>query len=225
MMKRLFDIFFSFVALFLFLPFGLTIALILKFTGEGEIFYTHDRVGKGGRIFGLIKFATMLKNSPNLGSGDITIGNDPRVLPFGHFLRRTKLNEVPQLINVLKGDISIVGPRPLAVRSFNYYSEKIQKEIIKMMPGLTGIGSIVFRNEESIIEQSKKKYMDCYKEDIAPYKGALEIWYLNNQSFWLDLELVFLTVWVVFFSTSRIYINVLKGLPEPDCFLPRNKNF
>jgi lipopolysaccharide/colanic/teichoic acid biosynthesis glycosyltransferase len=213
-MKRLFDIICSSIALLLFLPLGLVIALILKFTGEGEIFFTHNRVGKDSKIFGLIKFASMLKDSPNLLTGDITVGSDPRVLPFGKFLRKTKLNEVAQILNILKGDISIVGPRPLTPKNFAFYPEEIQKEIIKMTPGLTGVGSIVFRDEESIISNSKKTYIDCYREDIAPYKGRLEIWYMNNRSFWLDLKLIFLTAWVIFFPQSKIYEKVLKGLPD-----------
>jgi lipopolysaccharide/colanic/teichoic acid biosynthesis glycosyltransferase len=216
MTKRLFDIVFAFVCLMLFFPLGVMIALILKFTGEGEVFYIHERVGKDGKIFGLIKFATMLKNSPNLGTGDVTVANDSRVLSFGRFLRKTKLNEVPQLMNVLKGDISIVGPRPLAPKSFIFYPKEIQDEIIQMTPGLTGIGSIVFRNEEVMIGLSGKNHIDCYKEDIAPYKGRLEMWYRNSKSFWLDLKLIFLTGWVVFFPNSRIYSKILKGLPEKE---------
>ena len=110
-MTRIFDIFFSLVALLLFLPFGIIIALILRFSGEGEIFYRQERLGKNKKLFGVLKFATMQKNSSSIGTGDVTIQNDPRVLPFGSFLRKTKLNEVPQLWNILIGQMSIVGPR------------------------------------------------------------------------------------------------------------------
>ncbi len=213
-MKRLFDILVSVTALLCFLPFGIIISIILKFTGEGEIFYPQARIGKGGQTFGLLKFATMLKESPNLASGDITLKNDPRVLRFGKHLRITKINEVPQLLNILKGDMSIIGPRPLTARNFDCYPEHVKKEITKVRPGLSGIGSIVFRDEESIIANSNKSYIDCYKEDISTYKGDLELWYIKNNSFFLDIKLILLTIWIVLIPKSDLYKKVLKGLPE-----------
>ena len=111
-MVRFFDIFFSGLALIVLSPLLVPVVIILKFTGEGEVFYLQDRVGKDGKIFKLMKFATMLKDSPNMGTGTVTVKDDPRVLPFGKFLRKTKINELPQLLNILKGDISIIGWRP-----------------------------------------------------------------------------------------------------------------
>ena len=102
-MKRTLDVVLSFLALVVLVPFLLPVAVILRFTGEGEVFYIQERVGLGGNSFGLYKFATMLKNSPNIGAGEITVRGDPRVLPFGQFLRKTKLNELPQLWNILLG--------------------------------------------------------------------------------------------------------------------------
>jgi lipopolysaccharide/colanic/teichoic acid biosynthesis glycosyltransferase len=214
MAKRLFDIILSLIGLLLFLPFGLIIAIILKFTGEGEVFYIQPRVGRGGKLFGVLKFATMPKNSPNMGAGLFTLKDDPRVFRFGKFLRKTKLNEVPQLINVLKGEMSIVGPRPQVPAHFDVFPEHVKKELIKVRPGITGIGSIVFRNEETILHNSGKSYEECYKNDIAPYKGELELWYIKNSSLRLDCLLIFLTIWVVFFPNSKIYKKVLKGLSE-----------
>lgn len=208
-MKRLLDILLSSVGLLLLLPFGLIIAVILKFTGEGEIFFRQPRVGRDGQMFDLLKFATMLKDSPNIGTGVLTVKNDPRILPFGRFLRKTKLNEVPQLWNVLKGDMSIVGPRPQAQRHFNSFPEHVKKEIVKVNPGLSGIGSIVFRDEENIMDKSPKPHDACYEEDIAPYKGELELWYIKNQSFWLDMKLIFLTAWKVLFPQSNLHNRVL----------------
>ena len=213
-MKRLLDIIISLIALIIFSPFGLIIMIILELTGEGEIFYIHPRIGKDGKCFGLIKFATMLKNSPNLGTGAITINNDPRVLPFGKFLRKTKLNEVPQFLNVLKGDMSIVGPRPLAQQTFEYYPLDIQKQIVKIKPGLTGIGSIVFHDEEAVLAGSFKSSIDCYKEDIAPCKGKLELWYIENRNVWLDLKLILLTAVVVIGPRSIFYKKLLRNLPD-----------
>ncbi len=201
-MKRLLDIFLALCMLLPFLPFGLLIAFFLRLTGEGEIFYVQKRIGRGGNVFGLLKFATMLKNSPNMGTGSVTVKNDPRVLPLGHLLRKTKLNEVPQILNVLKGDMSFVGPRPLTNQTFICYTEAVQAEIKKVQPGLTGVGSIVFRDEESILARSGKAPLDCYREDIAPYKGALELWYIKHSSFWLDLKLIALTAIAVLLSIS-----------------------
>jgi lipopolysaccharide/colanic/teichoic acid biosynthesis glycosyltransferase len=126
-MTRIFDIVLSFIALIVFLPFGLILAVLLRFTGEGEVFYIQERVGKGGRCFGLLKFATMLKNSPSIGAGDVTVKNDLRVLPVGHFLRKTKLNEVPQLINIIVGDMSVVGPRPQTLKNFDFSRRKTNR--------------------------------------------------------------------------------------------------
>jgi lipopolysaccharide/colanic/teichoic acid biosynthesis glycosyltransferase len=121
---------------------------------------------------------------------------------------------VPQLINVLKGEMSIVGPRPQVLAHFDVFPEYVKKELIKVKPGLTSIGSIVFRDEETILHNSGKSYEECYKNDIAPYKGELELWYIKNRSLRLDLLLIFLTMWVVIFPNSKIYKKVLKGLPE-----------
>lgn len=214
--KRVFDICLAGLGLLLFLPFGLLIALVLRLTGEGEVFYRQPRVGKGGRVFGLYKFATMVKASPTLGSGDITERNDPRVLPVGRFLRQTKLNEVPQLLNILLGDMSIIGPRPLTRKNFDYYSASVQQILGRVPPGLSGIGSVVFRDEESMLASSGKPALQCYREDIAPYKGQLEVWYVQHRSFWLDLKLIFITLWVVAFPRSRSYQRWLPVLPSRD---------
>ena len=218
-MKRLMDLVFSGLALIILSPLLVPIAILLKLTGEGEIFYIQPRVGKEGNLFGLIKFATMLKDSPNLAGGDVTTANDPRVLPVGRFLRKTKINELPQLWNILRGEMSIVGPRPLTPLNFSYYPEEIQAELKDMQPGLTGIGSIVFRDEESIISNSGKIPTQCYQQDIAPYKGELELWYKTNQSLGLDLLLIFFTALVIIAPDSRIYERYLQGLPQqPHCF-------
>ncbi|MDA8083452.1 MAG: sugar transferase [Nitrospiraceae bacterium] len=213
MMKRLIDITLSLMAVILFLPFGLIIALILRFTGEGEIFYLQPRVGKDGRIFNLIKFATMLKDSPNIGTGDITVKHDPRVLPFGGFLRKTKLNEVPQVLNILKGDMSIVGPRPQTPKYFAYFPESLQPTIKSMRPGLTGVGSIVFRDEESIIAKLGGDPIEAHKNKIAPYKAELEGWYKQNRSLILDLKLIWFTALVVLRPGDISKKNLLKDLP------------
>ncbi len=212
-MKRLLDIMVSLVALTLFLPFGLVIALVLRLTGEGEIFYVQQRIGRAGAPFGLLKFATMLKDSPNMGPGTVTEKNDPRVLPFGKFLRKTKLNEVPQFLNVLKGDISLVGPRPLTAQTFGYYPPDVQEKVVEVMPGLTGVGSIIFRDEEGLIARLGKPPVQCHQEYIAPYKGQLELWYIAHRGLWLDLKIIFMTVLAVLGAGEALARKVLGGLP------------
>ena len=134
----------------------------------------------------IIKFATMLKDSPNLASGSITLSDDWRVTKPGKFLRKTKINELPQIINILKGDISLVGPRPLVTKTFTAYNEEVQSKIYNVKPGLTGIGSIIFRDEESIISAvTDEDPHEFYKRIIAPYKGELEMWYQEHNSFFI----------------------------------------
>ena len=212
--KRLLDILISLFALTLLLPLFIPIIIILRLTAEGEVFYFQERIGLKNSRFQIWKFATMLKNSMNMGTGSITLQNDFRVTPVGKFLRKTKINELPQIINILKGDISIVGPRPLVIKTFTAYSDEIQSKIYNVKPGLTGIGSIVFRDEESLISSVKDEDPhDFYKRVIAPYKGELEMWYQEHRSFLLDLKLIFMTAWVIIFSSSTLYHSWFKNLP------------
>lgn len=213
-MKRLFDIFVSLLALLILSPLLIPISIVLVLTGEHYIFYTQNRIGKGGKQFGLIKFATMLKNSPNLGSGDITLHRDPRVLPMGQFLRSSKINEIPQLLNILFGQMSFVGPRPLTPRVFNYYTAEAKDIISRMNPGLTGAGSIIFRDEESVMGKSKLSWEECVKQEIMPRKAALEKWYYEHQGFLTDIQLIFITAWVVVFPKSDIMHKTFRDLPE-----------
>ena len=186
----------------------------LKFSSEGEIFYFQERVGKDGKVFKICKFATMLKDSPNLGTGTITIRNDPRIFPFGKFLRKTKLNELPQIFNIFIGDMSFIGPRPLTSENFNFYSLETQKVLIKVRPGLSGIGSIIFRNEEEILF-GKNATTDFYENEIIPYKGSLEKWFVRNKNIRIYFLLMFLTIWFVLSPSSKINQELFKELPEP----------
>ena len=157
----------------------------------------------------------MLKNSMSIGTGSITLENDFRVTKVGRFLRKTKINELPQIFNILRGDISLVGPRPLVTKTFSAYSADIQSKIYDVKPGLTGIGSIVFRDEESLMSAIRSEDPhDYYKRVIAPYKGDLEMWYQKNKSLTLDLKLIFLTAWVIIFRQSRLYEKTFKNLPQ-----------
>jgi lipopolysaccharide/colanic/teichoic acid biosynthesis glycosyltransferase len=214
-LKRLLDIIVSFFTLFFLLPIFIPIIIILRFSGEGEVFYFQERYGINNSKFQIWKFATMLKNSMNMGTGSITLQNDPRVTTIGSFLRKTKINELPQIINILKGDISLVGPRPLVIKTFFAYNQDVQSKIYNVKPGLTGIGSIIFRDEESIISSvNDEGPHDFYKRVIAPYKGKLEMWYQANRSFFLDLQLIFLTAWVILSPSSKLYEKWFKDLPK-----------
>ena len=137
-MQRGMDIVLSFLALVVLSPLLFTTCIILRFTGEGEIFFYQTRIGLGGEKLKIIKFATMLKESPNIATGSVTIKNDPRILPAGKFLRRTKINELPQLINVLKGDMSIIGPRPQTQRCFDAFLAKDKVEIMQSLARFIG---------------------------------------------------------------------------------------
>lgn len=215
-MQRFFDVVLSSLAILILAPLLAVIIVILRFTGEGEVFYRQQRIGRGGRTFGVFKFATMVKNSSSMGTGFITTKNDPRVLPFGRFLRKTKLNELPQIFNIFLGDMSIVGPRPQVPKHFDIYSDHVKSELKKIAPGLTGIGSIFFRDEERILEQNRHlSYEECYSTLIAPYKGELELWYVKNKSVGLYIVLIMLTAWVVLSPESRLPLMLFKTLPQP----------
>ena len=213
--KRLLDIVISLLSILILIPLLLPIIIILRFSSEGYIFYFQDRIGENRKIFKIVKFATMLKDSPNLASGSITLLDDWRVTKPGKLLRKTKINELPQIFNILKGDISLVGPRPLVDKTFSAYNEDVQSNIYNVKPGLTGIGSIVFRDEESLISAvTDEDPFEFYKRVIAPYKGELEMWYQENNSFFLDLQLIFMTAWVIFFPKTRLYEKWFNDLPK-----------
>ena len=214
-MQRLFDLVISGFSILVLSPMLLPIILLLRITGEGEVFFSQERMGKGGSLFSLHKFATMLKDSPNIGSGTLTVQNDPRILPLGNFLRKTKINELPQLFNVFKGDMSIVGPRPQSSRNFSAFSEDVQKNIMLVSPGLTGLGSIFFSDEEAMLT-SAVNHDEFYDSVIMPYKGQLETWYVNHASILIDLKVVYVTALKIIFPKLRLNLSkFFEGMPNP----------
>ncbi len=223
-MDRFFDIVFSVITLLLLSPFLVVIVITLKLTGEGEMFFLQERIGKDGKKFKLFKFATMLKNSPNIGTGTVTMRGDPRVLPVGKFLRKTKINELPQLLNIFFGDMSFIGPRPLTSQTFGAYSEGTRSLIIQVRPGLSGVGSIIFRGEEEIMHGAAAS-VDFYANVIAPYKGALEEWFVLNKSLYIYFVAIFVTAWAVLVPRTKIAWGVFKDLPEPPAELKHALNF
>jgi lipopolysaccharide/colanic/teichoic acid biosynthesis glycosyltransferase len=211
-MKRAFDIIASGLALLLLSPLLLPLAVVLRCTGEGEIFYRQQRVGRGKKLFHIYKFATMLKNSPNLGGGDITVAGDPRILPMGRFLRNTKINELPQLLNILIGDMSIIGWRPLTPRVADLFPKAHWEALEDWRPGLSGIGSIVFRDEEALLSGVADR-ISVYASAIVPYKSALEVWYTKHQSFRLDMKLIAITA-VAMMKPGYDFSRNLPDLPQ-----------
>lgn len=201
-MQRLLDILLSGIAILILSPLFLLIILILSITGEREIFFKQNRIGINKTNFGLLKFVTMLKNSENTGAGTVTLKNDYRVLPFGKFLRKTKLNELPQLFNILKGDMSVIGPRPLHQKQFSFYTENDQKLISSIKPGLSGVSSIIFRDEDKILQNTSDPDK-TYKKNITPKKAKLEKWYVQNRSIYLYLKLIILTLIVVLIPSVK----------------------
>lgn len=223
-MQRLLDIFFSCLALLVLSPLLVPIAIVLRLSGEGEVFYFQERIGKDGKPFQLFKFATMLKNSPNIGTGTVTMKGDPRVLPVGKFLRKTKINELPQLLNIFLGDMSVIGPRPLTQQAFSTYPEQAQRIVTQVCPGLSGIGSIIFHREEEVLA-GEAGSMDFYKAVLGPYKSCVEVWYVNNQSVWIYLLAILLTVLTILLPNSGLIWRIFPSLPKPPDQLRKALNY
>ena len=224
MAQRFFDILFSSLAIIFLLPMFIIIIIILFLNDERSIFFLQKRIGKDFKKFNLIKFTTMKKGSPNIGSRTVTVKNDPRVLKFGKFLRMTKINELPQLLNILFGDMSLIGPRPLTDQTFSYYSDDVKKAISKVKPGLSGTGSIIFRAEEEILNEDNDP-LYYYKNFIAPYKGKLEKWFVDNYNIKTYYLCILITIIVVFNSKSTIAWHSFKKLPKPPVKLRKILNY
>ncbi|MFA5781803.1 MAG: sugar transferase [Bacteroidales bacterium] len=196
-MKRLFDIIFSFVGLAIFSPFILIISLIIKLNDSGPIFYMASRVGLNGKLFRMFKFRTMVVNADKIGASSTT-NSDPRITGIGGFLRKYKLDEIPQLINVFTGEMSIVGPRP-EVKYFTDMFTEEEKAILSVKPGITDWASVWNSDEGKILEGADdpdKAYMKL----IWPEKKRLQLKYVNDHSFFTDIKIIFLTLRAVLFK-------------------------
>lgn len=212
-MIRVLDIFFVLIGLLLLAPGLFIVAVILRCSGEGEVIYKQKRLGKGQHDFHVYKFATMIKDSPSLGTGELTQFDDPRVLPVGKFLRKTKINELPQLFNVLIGDMTLVGPRPQTHRFFALFSCEARQEVSSVRPGVTGIASLIFRDEERLFRLcSDPVWLD--DEVLTPFKGQLEIWFVKNKSVGLYFKILTLTFVSILFPNLTEPHKFFKGLPE-----------
>lgn len=219
-MIRLFDISISLILLILLLPMLILICIILSLSGENKVFYLQKRVGKDQKIFSIIKFATMKENSPFIGTKTITLENDPRILPFGNFLRKTKINEIPQLLNVLNGQMSLIGPRPLTKEIFKMYPKKISKIISSVKPGVSGLGSLVFKNEFLLLQ--KNKYVKkIYKNKISVYKGKIEHWHVKNFNLFCYIKILILTFFVMLLNKPKLVFSFFSKLPKPSLELKK----
>ena len=195
-MKRLFDIVFSTIGLVVLFPVILVVAVAVKKSSSGPVFYKGERIGKNGNSFKMYKFRTMVVNADNLG-GPSTASDDPRLTKTGLFLKRFQLDEIPQLINVLKGEMSFVGPRPEVGVYVDMMSEEEKKTILSVRPGMTDYASLWNFHEGDILkgaEDPEKEYM----EKIRPEKIRLQIKYVRERSFWVDLKIIIKTVLKIF---------------------------
>lgn len=199
MLKRLLDVIFSFFGLILFSPFLLIVALLIKKEDSGPLFYRGVRVGRYGKLFKIFKFRTMVVDADKLG-GASTTDDDPRITKIGKLLRKYKLDELPQLINVLKGDMSLVGPRPQVPWAVGLYNEE-EKLLLSVRPGITDYASIKFRNEGEILTGSDNPDKD-YLEKIAPEKIRLGLEYVRNRCLLIDVKILFTTIKTLFGKTG-----------------------
>ena len=201
-------------ALIVLSPIFICVAIILTVTGEGLILFRQVRIGKDRKKIKILKFVTMLKNSSTMGSYELTLPEDNRVLPVGKFLRRTKINELPQIFNVLIGDMSMIGPRPQTTYFSNCFNTEDSEVIYSVQPGLSGIASLIFRDEEDLFRKvDNPKYWD--EKIIMPYKGRLECWYVENYSFKNYLIILLLTV-IEVIAPGRINpLQIFDNLPLP----------
>ena len=193
--KRIFDIIFSALGLIILSPFLLIISLIIKLDSKGRILYRQTRIGKGGREFKIDKFRTMVENADKLGMS-ITVSNDNRVTKAGRFLRKFKLDELPQLINVFLGEMSFVGPRPEVKKYVDMYNDE-QRRVLSVRPGITEYASIIYRNENELLDAAMEPE-EVYINDIMPKKLKLNLEYIDNMSFWGDIKLIFKTIFSLF---------------------------
>ena len=195
MLKRSFDIFFSFFGLIILSPLFLLIFVMVKTDSRGQVIYKQTRVGKNGKDFAVLKFRSMKQDSDSKGL--LTVGGkDPRITKTGYFIRKYKLDELPQLINVLKGDMSFVGPRP-EVRKYVLLYDEVQKKVLDVNPGITDVASIKYRNENEMLEGSDDPE-SFYIKEIMPVKLKMNLEYINDRSFFKDIKVILNTLKTVF---------------------------
>lgn len=189
MLKRAFDIVISLLVILITLPLWVVVAVIIKLDSQGPVFHRGLRVGKDGKKFYIYKFRTMVKDAPGCGPG-ITRGQDPRITRVGRWLRRFKIDEMPQLINVLKGEMSIVGPRPEDPRYVVHYTPE-QRRVLSVRPGMASPAFIKYRHEEELLSQVESNVEEFYVRVVLPDKLRMDLEYIEHQSFFYDLHILF----------------------------------
>lgn len=189
--KRIYDVVLSAAGLLVLTPLLLIITLLVKLSDGGPVFFRQQRVGKGGRLFSIWKFRTMVVNADQLGRS-VTAGNDPRITPVGRWLRKTKCDELPQLWNVLRGDMSFVGPRPEVPRYVAFYTAE-QRKVLELKPGITDLATLHFRNEEELLSRATD-VETFYVQDCIPRKIQLNLLYASRASVWEDTKIILRTV-------------------------------
>lgn len=195
MTKRAFDLFFAFFGLIILSSLFILVAILIKLTSQGPVFFRQERIGKDGKIFKIYKFRTMQKDAPYLGNKFATPKDDPRITEVGYFLRRTNIDELPQLINVIGGEMSLVGPRPEVLEVVNLYKEEYKK-ILSIRPGMTDYASLEFRKEGDILASAEDAYRH-YIEAMVPQKIKLNLKYIDERSFLVDIKLIFRTIFKI----------------------------
>ena len=196
MAKRLLDIFISFFGLLIFSPLLLFLAIWIKLDSRGPVFYRGVRIGRDGKVFKMFKFRTMVENADQIG-GPSTAADDSRLTKIGNFLKKYQLDEIPQLINVLRGEMSLVGPRPEVKMYVDIMTGEERKAILSVKPGMTDLASLWNFHEGEILKGAADPER-AYMEKIRPQKVQLQMEYVKNRSFWLDLKIIFKTVIKIF---------------------------
>lgn len=192
MSKRFFDLLMSSLGLLILGPALLIIALLVKLDSPGPVFYRQERVGRGGKTFRIHKFRTM-RHEPQGQGLQITVGADTRITRVGHSLRATKLDELPQLLDVWLGDMSLVGPRPEVPRYVAHYPAELKRKVLSVRPGITDLASIEYRDESSVLAHASNPEQ-AYINEVLPHKLALQAAYVEQVSVWLDIKLICRTI-------------------------------
>ncbi len=196
-LKRVFDLVFVIIGILVLAPVFLLIILLIKWDRDGAVLFKQERVGLHGKLFKVLKFRTMVVNAEKQGA-KVTTGGDPRITRTGQWLRKYKLDELPQLINVIKGEMSLVGPRPEVPEYVAFYSEQQKRNILSIPPGITDLASIEFRNENEILAGSNDPVRD-YREKVLPIKLKFYEQYVKERTLWLDFKIIIKTVIAIAF--------------------------
>lgn len=192
--KRIFDLLSALIVIIVFSPLLILLSVWIAFDSKGGVFYKQERVGKNGKLFNLLKFRSMRPNADR--AGQLTVGDDNRVTKVGRFIRKYKLDELPQLFNIVKGEMSVVGPRPEVPKYVDMYSEE-QKKVLLALPGLTDFAAIEYLDEQKILGAADNPEK-IYIEEVMPAKLELNLKYIKERNFWLDIGLIFKTIFSIF---------------------------